>query len=284
MKKILHHLFIPHPGNNFRAKLLHHKSLLFLTLFLFITSLFLIQLQPQHGQVLGISINVTAQDLLTQTNAVRQEQGLPPLKLNSELSKAASLKALYMFSKNYWAHNAPDGTTPWIFIRQAGYNYIYAGENLARGFTSTNDVIKAWMASPSHRENVLSPNYEDIGFAIEQGKLTGEDTTLIVEMFGNTTSNTFTKGLEKVDQMPATSSNPTVGGAAIESDPLISLDSFTKNFGIMMLVVFIAALLLDMLVVQRKQIGRVVGHNMDHIFFFAAIGLLVLILARGVIL
>ena len=86
-----------------------------------------------------------------------------------------------MFSKDYWAHNAPDGTTPWVFIKNTGYNYIYAGENLARGFNSASDVINAWMNSPEHRQNVLSPNYQNVGFAVATGTLSGEDTVLVVE-------------------------------------------------------------------------------------------------------
>ena len=68
-----------------------------------------------------------------------------------------------MFSKNYWAHFAPDGSTsPWDFIHQSGYNYIFAGENLAKGFTDANSVVAAWMNSPSHRENILSNKYKDV--------------------------------------------------------------------------------------------------------------------------
>src|SRR5258706_10350524 len=91
-----------------------------------------------------------------------------------------------MFAKDYWAHIAPDGTTPWSFIKGAGYNYVYAGENLARGYFSASDVVNAWMASPEHRENMLSSKFADVGFSAQNGKLTGEDTVLVVEMLGST--------------------------------------------------------------------------------------------------
>ena len=91
-----------------------------------------------------------------------------------------------MFAKNYWAHVSPDGTTPWVFIKSAGYSYVYAGENLARGYNTSQDVVTAWMASPEHKQNMLSSNYQNVGFAIVTGNLTGEDTVLVVEMFGST--------------------------------------------------------------------------------------------------
>lgn len=133
---------------------------------------------------MGTSVDITSQELLLFTNQDRQKEGLSALTINNQLSQAAALKATDMFGKNYWAHNAPEGTTPWFFIKEAGYVYVYAGENLARGFNSSEDVVKAWMASPSHRENMLSKNYQDVGFAVVPGKLNGEDTVLVVEMFG----------------------------------------------------------------------------------------------------
>ena len=143
-------------------------------------------LRTNYPSVLGISSDVSTQDLTILTNAKRQENGLGPLAIDDRLSQAAAGKAADMFSKDYWAHNAPDGTTPWSFIKGAGYNYIYAGENLARGYNSAQDVVNAWMASPEHRQNMLSSNFQNIGFAVATGKLSGEDTVLVVEMLGST--------------------------------------------------------------------------------------------------
>ena len=60
-----------------------------------------------------------------------------------------------------------------IFIEQEGYQYIYAGENLAVDFSESSEVIEAWFDSPSHRENLLSHNYSEIGFAVINGELKG---------------------------------------------------------------------------------------------------------------
>jgi hypothetical protein len=91
-----------------------------------------------------------------------------------------------MFSKDYWAHYAPDGsTTPWEFILGSGYVYKFAGENLAKDFNTSVAVVEAWMASPSHRANLVSGNYVNIGIAVVNGVLLGEETTLVVQMFAS---------------------------------------------------------------------------------------------------
>ena len=100
---------------------------------------------------LGTATDISAQQLLLFTNKARQENNLPPLITNDALVKAAILKGKDMFAKNYWAHYSPDGITPWSFFEQTGYTYTYAGENLARGFINTEDVVKAWLASQTHR-------------------------------------------------------------------------------------------------------------------------------------
>ena len=174
------HLFTPHHTNNFRAKVLHNNSLLILTLFVLVLSGTTYFIKTTQPTVLGISYSITDTELLNDTNQSRQANGQPALSMNSALSDAARRKAADMFQKDYWAHFAPDGTSPWSFIKAAGYGYSYAGENLAKGFVSSQDVVTAWMNSPSHRENLLSPKYKDIGFAVAEGKLQGEETVLVV--------------------------------------------------------------------------------------------------------
>jgi hypothetical protein len=134
--------------------------------------------------VLGYASDINTQDLLRYTNERRAKVGLKPLKLNNTLSLAAERKASDMFDVGYWAHVSPMGTKPWDFILSEGYDYIYAGENLAKNFSNSEDVVDAWYESPSHRDNLLSPNYDDIGFAIVNGVLDGYETTLVVQMFG----------------------------------------------------------------------------------------------------
>jgi hypothetical protein len=88
-----------------------------------------------------------------------------------------------MFSQNYWDHTSPSGTQPWTFFEENNYSYVYAGENLAKGYTDSESTVKAWMESPSHKENILSSRYSEIGVAVGTGNINGKPTTLVVQMF-----------------------------------------------------------------------------------------------------
>jgi len=116
---------------------------------------------------------------------VRQAEDLRPLELNDSLSAAAGLKARDMLVRQYWAHNAPDGTTPWYWFREVNYRYDFAGENLAKGFGTPAGVIAAWMDSEEHRKNAMSADYEDVGFGVADGVLDGQQTTIVVAMYGS---------------------------------------------------------------------------------------------------
>jgi hypothetical protein len=205
------------------------------------------------------------------------------------------MKADYMFAKDFWAHNGPDGTTPWYFIKKSGYTYVYAGENLARGFTSSSDVVTAWMNSPTHRENMLSPNYKDIGFSIKKGKLLGEDTTLVVEMFGSTTNISSGQAPQEKapDVLPAAveseqnmnnSLTNILGDYRIKTTALLSSRSVSTLIGFSILGIFIFTLFVDIIVIERKRIVRFVGHSLDHIFFLLAIFVIMMVTLRGLVL
>lgn len=184
MRRVTKHYFIPQEQNNFRSKLLHHSSLIVLILFLFFTSISANIVHRQKPEILGVAYSINQQELLDYTNQARKDNGLEPLTLNPELISAANGKAQHMFANNYWAHFAPDGTSPWQFIRDSGYRYVFAGENLAKGFTDSKSVVDAWMNSPSHRDNLLSDKYKEIGFSVSEGKIDGVETVLVVQMFG----------------------------------------------------------------------------------------------------
>lgn len=275
MRDFFHHLFVPRESNNHRAKLLSHQSLLFLVLVLFLGQFFLPLIKTNFSSVLGVSTDISAQTLLLLTNQSRQEQELASLTLNKQLSLAASRKAEDMFAKNYWAHNAPDGATPWFFIKESEYDYAYAGENLARGFTKSDEIVAAWMKSPSHRDNLLSQNYEDVGFSTAQGKLLGEETTLIVAMFGSKNMHPIAK--------EGTTPKGEVFAASLKK-PFINSFFLTRSTSILILLLFIIVLVLDMIIVQRKKIVRLVGHNVDHIVLLGIVLAFAVLFSKGVIL
>jgi len=154
-----------------------------LTLFLVVFQILLNSIGSSVG-ILGYAANISTSEVITLSNAKRVEAGLPTLSYSQELSNAAKAKGEHMLANNYWAHIAPDGTEPWKFFTDAGYAYKYAGENLARDFSNPESAVNAWMASPTHKENLLSSKYSEIGIAVVEGDLSGVDTTIIVQLFG----------------------------------------------------------------------------------------------------
>jgi hypothetical protein len=122
-------------------------------------------------------------------NRARQENNLPAVSLNNTLNETAGYKIDDMLANNYFEHTSPGGVTPWFWFKKAGYNYAYAGENLAIDFVETKDVFSAWMASPAHRDNILSPNFNEIGLAVKSGLLRDHNATLAVLVFGKQFNN-----------------------------------------------------------------------------------------------
>jgi cysteine-rich secretory family protein len=315
MKRLLHHLFVPHESNNHRARVLHHDSLLIVIAFLIAGLIVMQGAHREYPAVLGDTTSaITVSDLLRYTNLQRESNGLPPLTLNPELTHAAQMKANDMFAKDYWAHVSPDGTTPWVFIKDSGYDYLYAGENLARGFTSSSDVVTAWMNSPEHRANMLSPNYTDIGFAVEDGSLTGTQTTLVVQEFGSPynpdgtvkenpmSTGSFSPSPTPIGAVgtaqPQSTPAPQVavsniqigqpsalaGQAAVQNQPLVDAIALKRNISFAFLGFFVLILALDAIIIERKKIARIFSHNIDHMLYLLFILLAGIIIGRGVIL
>ncbi|MEJ0001761.1 MAG: CAP domain-containing protein [bacterium] len=118
------------------------------------------------------------------TNKERADNGAAPLTENALLDKAAQEKADDMARNGYFAHTSPEGKTPWYWFQQVGYNYIYAGENLAVNFFESNDVAQAWMNSPTHRENIVKKEYTEIGIGVATGTYQGHNTVFVAQLFG----------------------------------------------------------------------------------------------------
>src|SRR5687767_10616705 len=105
---------------------------------------------------------LSPQSILDLVNKDRADHGLSNLSLNPALNFAAFAKAQDMLVKGYFAHVSPEGTLPWHWFKLTGYNYSYAGENLAVGFDDPHELEQSWMSSQQHRSNILSPNYSDL--------------------------------------------------------------------------------------------------------------------------
>ncbi|KKP69324.1 hypothetical protein A2X44_04200 [candidate division CPR3 bacterium GWF2_35_18] len=176
--------FIPSVKNKNRPYLIRSRALAFYCTVLIIFQVgFNLIFENKSGEVVAAT-SITASQLFQLTNDERSKLGLPVLTYNQKLANAAYNKGTDMFADQYWAHVAPDGTTPWNFILGAGYDYHYAGENLAKDFSSASSVVKAWMNSPSHRENIVNAEFKEMGIAVVTGIFEGQETTICVQMFG----------------------------------------------------------------------------------------------------
>lgn len=181
----LHHWFIANSRNRFHPPILRPLGLMIVGALLVMLPLTYNLVQAKKVQVLGYATSISIPELVDLTNAQRASNGLSALTVNGALSNAAAAKASDMFAKDYWAHVSPSGATPWSFILAAGYSYATAGENLAKNFDTSSGVVTAWMNSPEHRANILNSAYKDVGFAVVNGTLLGEQTTLVVAMYAS---------------------------------------------------------------------------------------------------
>jgi uncharacterized YkwD family protein len=104
-----------------------------------------------------------AQQVIELTNNERRKNGLPPLNADVSLSKVAQTKTNDMNSKHYFSHTSPTYGSPFDMMRDFGVTYKSAGENIAMGQTTAQQVVTSWMNSEGHRKNILSSNYTNIG-------------------------------------------------------------------------------------------------------------------------
>ncbi|HNU76110.1 MAG TPA: CAP domain-containing protein [bacterium] len=294
--QFVHH-FLPKPDKRKRADFLENKAILIYCVFiLVITAVFRIIPKVAPG-VLGYASDINITDLLKYTNKKRGENGVSNLRLNDKLSAAAQKKAKDMFEDGYWAHVAPDGTEPWDFIVGEDYEYIYAGENLAKNFSTSKEVVEAWFKSPSHKSNLIGANYEEVGFAVVNGVMNGYETTLVVQMFGkprqpsmlasvddgavNIGKNTVsaseaepanTEGDSNVRSETSVSEEPS-GTESVESEPIpsgssankfIDVTLATKTISLVVGGFVVSLLLIDILYSRKKGIRKFTGLTLAH--------------------
>jgi len=134
-----------------------------------------------------LASDITPESVLSEMNVYRAKSGAAPLHFDARLTAAAEDRMRDMEDLEYWAHDAPDGRTPFVWLKARGYEFQYAGENLATGFETTEVLVQGWMESPGHRANILSLDYDDVGIAVIDGSTTRRATgKSIVVMFGRT--------------------------------------------------------------------------------------------------
>jgi len=192
--------FIPHAGNCFKPRALRPKNIFYYALTAVTIKLivigFLFLTYPTPAELSAI---ITS-NMIALTNQARVAEGVAPLKENALLDHYAELKGQDMITRDYFAHDTPEGKRPWEWIDKGAYEYVYAGENLAMDFTSAESVQEAFMKSPSHKRNILNASYQDVGMAVLSGNIDGHETILLVEFFGTQKKNIASDSLVKETQ------------------------------------------------------------------------------------
>jgi hypothetical protein len=202
-----------------------------------ITSLAMFSHPTRLMNVKGVTTQLSISQLLAFVNAKRQEQGIAPLIVHPALEQAAAQKAAHMVERGYWDHSDPSsGVTPWQFIDAAGYRYAKAGENLARDFEDSQLVVDAWMASPSHKANMLEREYTHTGIGIAYGILDEKPTVLVVQLMAT----------------------PLEAGARVNTSEFMATPAVTPQSLITVLLFFFGGVLtasagLALLVISRKH-------------------------------
>lgn len=306
--KKLAQFLIPHERNNHHPYLLRHESLFAIT-FLILLLQFLSFGSISSQNVLGYGTDINKDKIISLTNQERASKGIGVLKESALLDSAATFKGEDMFAQDYWAHFAPDGTSPWYFFKKVGYKYSWAGENLARDFATSTGVVAGWMASQGHRDNMLNPSFTEIGISVQNGTLQGEQTTLVVEHLatpvegtnsgsGSTSGSAGGNGGQpsKVEDSFNTqakkdspvSSSADVGKVQEQIASKVAsgfdFNAFWKNLGfgqmttILLLGILLALFVFDSVIILRKGVLR---HNSHSFLHALVLGILLIAMVRG---
>ena len=135
---------------------------------------------------LALAAPINPENVEKLVNQERTSRGISPLNINYSLDFAAQKKSFDMINRNYFDHYAY-GLSPWIFIQNENYDYLYAGENLAMDFNTAEGMVSAWMASPSHRKNILNPDFNEMGVGVVKGEFSdnsgAHETEMVTNMF-----------------------------------------------------------------------------------------------------
>ena len=322
LARTLSHLFVPGKSNNHKPRILHNSGLFYLKIFLIVFQLGIFVLSRGHGpKILGYAANIPPSEIIRIVNEKRAQNGLSALSENGQLSLAAQAKGTDMLNHDYWAHVAPDGTQPWKFFSDAGYQYRFAGENLARDFSNPQSAVEAWMASQTHKDNILSGNYQETGVAVIEGDLGGVDTTIIVQLFGTALSGapatqpvaaavqtalptpapvtTTPVPTFRPSPSPSPTVVPTVLPTSIPSEiaqasvipqtldtqqVLISPFSSTRGVSLVVVGLLLAVMAVDYVLTRKRNTPRIGGRTFAHISFLGMILIIILILRAGKIL
>ncbi len=184
----VHDYFFPHERNEYRPHFFSLWSLGVILLGIVVLhAIYFVEVRYVFKQTDFLAA-VLPGVLTSLTNDDRADESLPPVVHDPVLARAAQLAVNDMATNGYFAHNSPDGKTPWYWLQQVGYPYRYAGQNLAVNFSDSRDVQNGWLNSPTHRANILKREYTRIGIAVAVGTYKGKESTFVVQYFATPVS------------------------------------------------------------------------------------------------
>lgn len=243
--KALKHIFIPHQHNDYKPHFFREASVVSIAIVavLLLSISIGTNLYIKNTNMIATVLPAVLVDL---TNDARVSNNEKTLVRSSVLDNVARLKANDMARLGYFAHTSPSGVTPWYWFNEGGYSFVYAGENLAIDFTESVDVENAWLASPTHKANILNSNFSEIGVATVDATYQGRPTTYVVQMFGtpafarnNDILNTESKKIIEINPKQITTPTtlpkvvaitPAVKGAEVSIDQKLETITETKEF------------------------------------------------------
>ena len=294
-------LFVPHEKNNFKAGLLKPSLLAFFVGIFLLNQVVMNLFVMARPGVLGYSSDITPEMIISLTNSERERLGLSPVTENELLSEAARRKGADMFAFDYWAHTSPSGRTPWDFLKEAGYNYVVAGENLAKDFSNPEGVVSAWMKSPTHKANILDDRFKEVGVAVIEGTLNGYKTTLVIQHFGAPSvamaavRPVVAKEQSLIQSVNSESTNPATLSPVPNKETYISATDkssqtpianpliINKGIGGFLFGLIIGALIVDTYFVFKNKYHRFSGRNVAHAGFIALMFFMILLSQQGVV-
>ncbi len=186
--KFVRKYLIPNEDNEYKPHLLRKTGLAFITAFA-VAIFALGAFQTLVFHTTSFLSAVFPQVLVDLANQNRTDNQLATLTVSPTLEAIAQAKANDMATKSYFAHTNPDGKQFWVWFKESGYNYAYAGENLAVNFSDSAEVDTAWMNSPAHRANLLSGKFTEVGIATANGFYNGRPTIFVAQEFGRPMSS-----------------------------------------------------------------------------------------------
>ncbi|MBI2099860.1 MAG: CAP domain-containing protein [Candidatus Vogelbacteria bacterium] len=196
--------------------------------------------------------------LVSLTNQRREAARLPNLEVSPILTAAAQQKAADMAARGYFSHQDPSGAPPWDWLRRAGYTYDFAGENLAINFIDSADVVRAWMESPTHRDNIIRSTYTQIGIGVANGYYQGRPSMFVVQFFGRPSLFTWAQ--------PAAAAAPAAWQELLTQPRSVSTNIF---FAAMALVAL--ALLLNIFIKIKVQHSDLLANGLSLLCLLATL-------------